>query len=300
MKSLYELAEEANSYTAGWMSRQPALREESITDWLLDFFDQNSSLIQYYQFNHSEEARSGADWDWWFLLRKGCFKIRVQAKKVRKNYNHYRDLAHSNKKGKQLDILLNSSANYNFYPLYSLYGFSENVERCRIPSYRFPSNKNCLFICSAQEVYDLVFSSSQKRIGSSALLKLSIPLQCLFCHFLITESDFFKLSIPLQCLFCHHRSVIDNFSDGFPILFQSFFSPPLARDAEDGAEPEGQRGYEDEVPSIIRALFEAREDTGGDIQERRNTENIQEILSQYQHDFAGANGVAIVQAEQTR
>ena len=165
MNSLYELAEEAVNYTAGWMSRQPAVKEESITDWLLDFFDQNSSLIQYYQFNRHEEARSsGADWDWWFWLQKGCFKIRVQAKKVKKNHDHYEDLARSNMTGYQLDTLLNSSTIYNFYPIYSLYGFSENVERCRMLSYRIPSNKSCLFICSAQEVYDLVFGSARKRI----------------------------------------------------------------------------------------------------------------------------------------
>ena len=293
MKSLYELAEEADSYTTGWMSRQPALKEESITDWLLDFFDQNSSLIQYYQFNHHEEARySGADWDWWFLLRKGCFKIRVQAKRVRKNHDHYRDLARSNKTGRQLDILLDSSADYNFYPIYSLYGFSENVERCRMPSYRAPSNKSCLFICSAQEVYDLVSGPSKERIESSDLLKLSIPLQCLFCHFLITESDLLKLSIPLQCLFCHF-SVTNNFSDGFPGLFHFFFSPPLASDR---AEPEEQRGYEDEVPSIIIDLLEAREHAG-DTQIGDSTRDIQDVLSQYQHEFIGTNGVAIVRIE---
>ena len=297
MKSLYELAKKADSHTAGWMRRNPALKEESITDWLLDFFDRNSSSVQYYQFDHHEEGQySGADWDWWFLLRKGCFKIRVQAKRVRKNHNHYRNLNHSNRNGRQLDKLLNSSANYNFYPIYSLYGFSENVERCRMPSYRAPSNKSCLFICSAQEVYDLVSGSSQKRIESSDLLKLSIPLQCLFCHFLITESDLLKLSIPLQCLFCHF-SVTNNFSDDFLGLFHHFFfSPPLASDR---AEPEEQRGYEDEVPSIIIDLFEAREHAD-DTQMRDSTRDRQEILSQYQHEFVGTNGVAIFQAEQTR
>ena len=140
-----------------------------------------------------------------------------------------------------------------------------------MPSYRAPSNKSCLFICSAQEVYDLVSGPSKKRIESSDLLKLSIPLQCLFCHF----------------------SVTNNFSDGFPGLFHFFFLPPLASDR---AEPEEQRGYEDEVPSIIIDLLEAREHAG-DTQIGDSTRDIQDVLSQYQHEFIGTNGVAIVRIE---
>ena len=270
MKSLCKLAKEAANHTADWMRRQPSVKEESITDWLLYFFDQSPS-IRYYQFTHHGEARSGADWDWWFLMQKGCFKIRVQAKKIKKNYDHYSDLAYQNKTGYQLCTLLNSSANYNFYPIYSLYGLSEDVERCPILSDQALSDQSCLFICSAQEVYDLVFGSARKRIKSSDLLELSIPLPCLFC-------------CPL----------VSNFSNDGPgplRLFQSYFMPPT-RDTDDGAEPQDHRGYENEVPPIIIDLFEAREHA--DDRQRRD---IQEILSQYQHEFVGTNGVAIVRIE---
>ena len=271
MKALYELAEEAASYTAGWMSRQPALKEESITDWLLDFLDQNSPLIQYYQFSHHEEARySGADWDWWFLLQKGCFKIRVQAKRVKKNHDHYRDLARSNKTGYQLDTLLESSTNHNFYPIYSLYGFSENVEKCPIPL--TSSNQNALFICSAQEVYDLVFGSPRNHIASSDLLKISIPLPCLF-----------------RC------PLVTNFSNDGPLgLFQHYFLPPTI-DEDDGTEPDYHRGYEAEVPSVIIDLLQARDSIAATQIRNSNSDDIHEILSQYQREFVGTNGVAIVQ-----
>ena len=69
-----QIARDANDYVDGWMTRQPEIKEESITDWLLDYFDQHSSQLKYYQFNRYEEgAFSGADWDWWILLRNGCF-----------------------------------------------------------------------------------------------------------------------------------------------------------------------------------------------------------------------------------
>lgn len=274
MKSLCKLAGEAASYTADWMRRQPSVKEESITDWLLYFLDQSPS-IRYYQFTHHGEARSGADWDWWFLMQKGCFKIRVQAKKIKKNYNHYSDLAYQNKTGYQLCALLNSSANYNFYPIYSLYGLSENVERCPILSDQALSNQSCLFICSAQKVYDLVFGSPQNRIESSDLLKLSIPLPCLFC--------------------CSLAS--DIFSDGPLGLFQRYPLKTLFTiDTDDEEKYQDRRGYENEVPSIIRTLFEVRESTD-ETRTKKTIGDPQDILSQYQREFVGTNGVAIVQIE---
>jgi len=117
MSNLCQIATDASAYVAGWLQRQPALQEESITDWMLDYFVQHSSDIRHYQFTRYEEARmSGADWDWWLLLERGCFKIRSQAKKVRRNHDHYRDLARANKTGCQIDLLLDSSTLHNFYP----------------------------------------------------------------------------------------------------------------------------------------------------------------------------------------
>lgn len=124
------LLRNASSYAAGWLFRQPSLKEESITDWLLDYVQQHSTAIRYYLFDRIEEgASSGADWDWWFLLSDGCFKIRVQAKKIKKDKDHYKDLAHFNKKHFQIDLLLDSSARHNFYPIYGVYGFSRTSRK---------------------------------------------------------------------------------------------------------------------------------------------------------------------------
>ena len=264
--SLGKVAHQANNYVAGWLQRQPAVKEESLTDWLLDYFHQNSPDVRYYEFDRHEEARfSGADWDWWFLLRTGCFKIRVQAKKLRRGKDHYSDLAHSNQTGYQIDTLLDSSAAHNFYPLYVLYAKTEGVERCR----RLPE-PTVLSICSAQEAYELVFGSARRRIESGDVLALTIPLECLFC-------------CPL---------VRDFPSHGPEELFRHYFqvAPRGRRQEEEVPDDRTRRGYEESVPRIIRSLFEMPEINS-------NTEG---ILREYQSMFTGSHGVTIVRVDHER
>lgn len=258
--TLGQVARQANDYIAGWLHRQPAVKEESITDWLLDYFHQNSPNVRYYAFDRHEEARSsGADWDWWFLLRTGCFKIRVQAKKLRRGRDHYSELTRSNQTGYQIDQLLDSSACHNFYPLYVTYAKTEGVERCRRVS-----EPTVLSMCSAQDTYELLFGSARRRIESSDMLALTIPLECLF-------------SCPLVCDFSSH---------GPEELFRHYFQvAPRGRGVEsDTPDDRPRRGYEDTVPPIILSLFEAREINN-------NTEG---VLRHYQSSFAGSRGITIV------
>lgn len=237
------------------------MKEESLTDWLLDHFMQQSSEILYYQFTRHEEGKeSGADWDWWILLEHGCFKIRVQAKKVRKSHDHYRDLARSNKSGYQLDMLLKSSASQNFYPIYALYGFAEGGERCEHTPRPEP-----LHICSAQEVYDIVFASARTRIDSSTLLGLSIPLSCLFCCPRVNDSLLSSTENIFRRHFGRSSRVCEGEEDGEALDLGS------------------RQGFEERVPEVVRALFETQ----------KANDNREELLKKYQGEFSGANGVLI-------
>jgi len=260
---LGSISREANDYVAGWIRRQPTVKEESITDWLLDFFHQKTPNIRYYEFNRFEEARfSGADWDWWFLLRNGCYKIRVQAKKIRRGKDHFLELARSNQTGYQIDLLIESSSRYNFYPLYVLYGNTEGVERC-------PKHSKCtvLSICSAQEVYKLLFGTKRHRVDSRDVLSLSIPLECLF-------------TCPLVC----------NFSiNGPEILFQHYFNSSREGKEKNSKriDTDARQGYDVSVPNIIRLLYQM-----GEI-----NDNTERILREYQSMFSGSKRVSIVRIQ---
>jgi len=58
------------------MRKQPEVKEESLTDWLLFDVSQKISRITYKSFPRHEEARrTGADWEWWFLFSSFSFTV---------------------------------------------------------------------------------------------------------------------------------------------------------------------------------------------------------------------------------
>jgi hypothetical protein len=260
---LHKISLESSKDASGWLQRQPGVKEESITDWLLDFFDQKSNNVSYYQFTRHEEAKSsGADWDWWILYpkMKGCFKMRVQAKRIRKHHDHYQDITRTNQSGFQIDMLLNSSAQLNFYPIYAHYGLSEGVERCS----RTPSPE-ALFVSSAQEMYDFIFGAPRTKVEYVDILKMCIPMPCVFGCPLVDKNG-------ISSLFSHY-----------------FQSAPRSIEGEKDNENNSSRGLEREVPQIIRELTKIKE---------RNS-NTEGLFQEYKNKYAGSNGFTIFNMEET-
>lgn len=253
----------ANKYVSGWITRQPEVKEESLTDWLLDYFSQHVKQIWYYQFSRQEEGKfSGADWDWWILLKHGCYKLRIQAKRVKIGNNHYNDLSRSNQNGFQIDHLLESSELYNFYPLYSIYGHSEGVERCNSSA-----KPILLHICSALEVYNLIFNEPRHKIESRDILELTIPLECLFC-------------CPL---------VLNAKNYGLKNLFDLYFkiSPSYQKNNSISDNPDNKVGFEEKVPEIVSEIIKNKE----------IIKNTIRLLNEYKSFYKGSNSLCIIDLE---
>ena len=83
MENLCDILKDLNTKIFEWMSAQPTVKEESITDWLLYELSKRSVQVAYKAFNRYEEAKyTGADWDWVFVFDDGTVWLRVQAKKL--------------------------------------------------------------------------------------------------------------------------------------------------------------------------------------------------------------------------
>src|SRR5688572_28073418 len=79
-----------------WVRRQPAIGEESATDWLLYQMSERIPRVAYRKFTRHQEARStGADWEWWLILHGGAVAMRVQAKKLVVNSDNYSGIAYA-------------------------------------------------------------------------------------------------------------------------------------------------------------------------------------------------------------
>lgn len=75
-----------SEYIHRWLKSQSAVKEESITDWLLFNISQQTDMVYYKTFTRNEEAFNGSDWEWW-IIADGNFGIQayrflVQAKKL--------------------------------------------------------------------------------------------------------------------------------------------------------------------------------------------------------------------------
>lgn len=256
--SLCNICRDASEYVHAWIGRRPGLQEESVTDWLLDSISTQTNEVVYYPFSRYEEATvSGADWDWWVLFGRACFKLRIQAKRVKDDHDHYRDIMRSNQQGLQIELLINSSVRMNFYPMYAFYGHSCGNERCT----RGADNSGA-FVTSALDVYRAVAAAPRQKVLKAGLLSLCIPFHCLFC-------------CPL----------VDDPVGGFVRLFQHYFAYP--QQPADGelhllrSESE-HPGFEEQTPGLILALLEGA--TG---------ENARGMIHEYQSQFPESNGIVI-------
>lgn len=217
----------ADEYVRDWLTRQVQLKEESITDWMLDFIASHSPHSAYYAFNRYEEGRySGADWDWWLLGRNSHFKFRVQAKRLRLGEDHYVGLAQSNRRGLQIEMLINSARQRGFFPIYAFYA-------------RENSSPFSLFVVPADRIYTNIFRLARARIEQTQLLNGTLPLVRLFC----VPPDF----------------------DGDPIdwirlILGVFFGYPNTDDPDEPLvqPPSGDPGFGETVPSFIRELSRAQ------------------------------------------
>lgn len=168
---------ESSVYIKRWITRQPAVKEESITDWLLYDISEKISGITYLAFTRQEEARkTGADWEWWFLFSAFSAKMRIQAKKINPTKDNYPVIAHTNQYGLQIEKLLEESRNRNFVPFYAFYTSLEETVRCGRGI-----NDEGVFLAGGNLLYADFIQGGKRSILPSDILEQAIPLSCFVC-----------------------------------------------------------------------------------------------------------------------
>lgn len=220
---------ESSSYVRQWMLRQPAVKEESLTDWLL--YDVSKRLPNFYYeaFTRHEEAReSGADWEWWILTPGSHVKMRVQAKKVVAGNDHYASLAHANRYGLQIDKLISSAQQANAIPLYALYSCVDEQSMCQQSSEA--STIDGVHIAGASAVHAKLFGGKRQAISASDLLTVTNPFSCFAC-----------------CPFVWRQE------QGVREYFKTYYSTTTGREEEQTNAP---IGFHDEIPGYLKSFLE--------------------------------------------
>src|SRR5271156_2283041 len=113
-ESICHVSYHASVYIERGLFRQPQVKEESLTDWFLDWTALHCREFHYTLFNRHEEGKiTGADWEWWILGESNALKMRVQAKRLKDNDDNYPDLARSNAHGLQIEKLIADAGRVN-------------------------------------------------------------------------------------------------------------------------------------------------------------------------------------------
>jgi hypothetical protein len=163
-------------YIAEWMRAQIEVKEESITESYLYRLAQAVPTVRYLSFSRWEEARrTGADWEWWFIMPTRALRLRVQAKKLRTRARIRADIGRRNKHGGQLAMLLACARRDNAIPIYTFYS-SDTVTRtaCGLGSVGIGA-----FIASARAVHTLL--KAPGRIDELRIINICRAAACLPC-----------------------------------------------------------------------------------------------------------------------
>lgn len=220
-----------------WLQRQSSVGEESLTDWLLYKLSDHLAWVRYVKFTRHEESwSSGADWEWWFLGDGECLGMRIQAKKTRGHPDVYPLLAYSNRRGLQIERLLEGARQGNLLPLYAFYDAPTPMPSVPCPA--TSHTRSCgVFIASGRHVYDEYIARGRQPVNADSLLATSNPLTCLFCCAQSIDS-------AGPSYYNKVTAYVDRICTG------------SVRQDDDTAHI-GRTGVHEEPPAYVRALMEA-------------------------------------------
>jgi hypothetical protein len=224
---------EATSYVARWLRSQPAVKEESLTDWLLFEISSKIPNVHYLAFSRHVEARkTGADWEWWFVFRNGSYCYRIQAKKANSTGDNYSSIAYTNHYGLQIDKLIEDAKSVNAIPAYVIFAATNASSKSKCGDM---VNAIGAFSVGAQEVYAQFIAPGKTVIDKTRLLSHSIPIQCFAC-----------------CPYISCADRMDQFID-------AYFQPEAEILSQSNRNH--RPGYHQELPSYATALLDHRDGT---------------------------------------
>ena len=171
-----------------------SFREESLTEHNLLATQLVLPHTRIHQFSGRDEARSGADWEWWLGRRGRWTRWRIQAKKARFPTGQLSRLRHETTHGRQLDLLISGAVSARAFPAYVFYAAwdtkppapSTACNRVPDPLKFDPTRFGCTLV-SAYEVDRKLTASEPQKMRT--FLTVGRPLDCLACCSCSSESN---------------------------------------------------------------------------------------------------------------
>lgn len=175
-----------------WLSQQPNVKEESLTDWLLYQASKRDNRVYYKAFTRNEESHNGADWEWWILTNDqyglSAYRLLIQAKKLKQGKDNYSAITYGNNNGMQIDLLISAAINRQALPLYAYYISSHPDIKEQLNNFSFIDKnvilwcencKNGVYLSSALSIRKRVVEQPKRKITEKELINNSLGLSLL-------------------------------------------------------------------------------------------------------------------------
>jgi len=232
-------------YVYNWMKKQPAVGEESITDWLLFALYESLPSLKYITFSRHKEAReTGADWEWWFVDNYKALCLRIQAKKLFSSKDNYNSLAYTNKYGMQIEKLIDNAKKVNALPFYTFYSFSHSKPKVLCGSTTWTKEDCGIIISSAKELYNKFIIDGKTKVTDLDIIGMSNPLQCLVCCMNAKSVDDVYNHISM-----YYKKSIDNNEEGIHTSIPNYVQNLLHQE-ESKIEESYEKQFKDQIKDI--------------------------------------------------
>lgn len=274
---------EISKYIYKWLSCQPNVKEESLTDWLLYQASMINSHVLYKTFTRNEEANTGADWEWWILTDDGfgleAYRLLIQAKKLKKKQDNYQAITYGNINGMQIDLLLSSANKRKALPLYAYYSCSPPDIEKQLKNFNFINEsiirwcENCIngvYLSSALSIRKNVIEQPKRKITDEELINNSLGLSLL--------DLFFKKASEDNNLFI----VLDNLNKQYSNIFRTEQVPNHNYNMEFAYENYGFKYAYKDFPGYLKTIIE------------HQGKDVDWIESEYHYDLEDLSGIALI------
>lgn len=266
-----------------WLNKQPNVKEESLTDWLLYQASIRDKRVFYKAFTRNEESYNGADWEWW-ILTKGhyglsAYRLLIQAKKLKRYHNNYGAITYGNKNGMQIDLLISSAVNRQALPLYAYYTSSQPDINEQLNNFSFIDQNiirwceaciNGVYLSPALSIRKNFIEQPTRKVSEEELINNSLGLSLLDLLFKENQE---KDDEFLNCL--------ENLNNHFSNWCRE---NTLANDYVYEHEIRGFKYSYKQFPRYLKTIIESQ------------GRNIDRLESEFHRDLEGLSGVAVIYA----
>lgn len=166
-----------------WLSTDPKVQEESLTDWLkyqiIKKSTSNGTKVTCKLFSKQIEGSvTGADIELFVIKKGGTYAYRIQAKKLKNSAteNAKAFTYPPNNSGNQYNMLINDASKNGMTPLYMFYTSISGNMKCNKYA------QNCGAIISDATIYKVYASGRKKQCAASDIISMSYPLPCILCR----------------------------------------------------------------------------------------------------------------------